>query len=352
MKDIVIINSIEAYAKNDDRIIEIRKDNDEFLYNKIVEAVSDNTDTSDIFAMIANIVDEQNMIYDIEKIELPQGFKFKDNKLVYTNIELAGNIVKRFEMSNEVNRNRMVKFINKLAEVDSRLVFDMICGFLEANPDIMFDDDGDLLMWKAIDDDYCAHHSNPDGTRNFHKIGIPIEMKRDEVERNKEVTCSSGLHVCSKSYLPYYAGGSDILVECKVDVRDIVSIPSDYNNAKIRCCKYVPIAFFDKCGEEVNEKCKKIEETHNDDVVQEDFSNIADENAYISMNRYIESIRKYLKTIGNTKTIRQIQQGCRTFRRIGVKGICDILVKIEKAGYISLDMYAKTYSNIKVTLVK
>ena len=56
-------------------------------------------------------------------------------------------------------------------------------------------------------------------------------------------TCSFGLHVCSYDYLPNFGtGGGDRVVICEVNPRDVVAIPQDYNNTKMRVCKYKVIA--------------------------------------------------------------------------------------------------------------
>jgi len=66
--------------------------------------------------------------------------------------------------------------------------------------------------------------------------GQVVTMPRNEVNEDKDQTCSSGLHFCSLSYLSSFYG--DKVVILKINPRDVVSIPSDYNNAKGRCCRY------------------------------------------------------------------------------------------------------------------
>ena len=63
-------------------------------------------------------------------------------------------------------------------------------------------------------------------------------MPRHKVDDRSENTCSHGLHFCSQSYLPHYAGGTGRILLLKIDPADVVSIPTDYNNAKGRACKY------------------------------------------------------------------------------------------------------------------
>jgi hypothetical protein len=61
-------------------------------------------------------------------------------------------------------------------------------------------------------------------------------MMRNQVEDDENVTCAKGLHVCSKEYLPHFGGQN--IVACEVDPKDVVSVPLDYNNSKMRVCEY------------------------------------------------------------------------------------------------------------------
>jgi len=64
-------------------------------------------------------------------------------------------------------------------------------------------------------------------------------MPRDKVDNDRNRTCSTGLHFCSKTYLPAFGGSSGYRVMIvKVSPEDVVAIPSDYKNAKGRACKY------------------------------------------------------------------------------------------------------------------
>jgi hypothetical protein len=70
-------------------------------------------------------------------------------------------------------------------------------------------------------------------------VGAICEMERNTVDDNKEQTCSAGLHFCSQEYLPNFGSGrGDHVMILKINPRDVVSIPVDYNNSKGRCCRY------------------------------------------------------------------------------------------------------------------
>jgi hypothetical protein len=64
-------------------------------------------------------------------------------------------------------------------------------------------------------------------------------MDRDDVDPDRNRTCSAGLHCCSQEYLPEFGcGAGNKIVEVRVDPKDVVAVPTDYNNTKMRVCKY------------------------------------------------------------------------------------------------------------------
>ena len=50
------------------------------------------------------------------------------------------------------------------------------------------------------------------------------------------------MHVGSISYVKDFGREDGVILECLVNPRNIVSIPTDYNNTKMRVCEYYPIA--------------------------------------------------------------------------------------------------------------
>ena len=75
------------------------------------------------------------------------------------------------------------------------------------------------------------------------RVGNVVSMPRNQVDDLSERTCSHGLHVCSIGYLTHYTG--ERLVAVKVNPRDIVSIPKDYENSKMRVCEYTVVQELD-----------------------------------------------------------------------------------------------------------
>ena len=120
------------------------------------------------------------------------------------------------------------KFLIKLDQNPSYNSRQQLLGFLNAC-DLPITDTGDFIAYKAVRDDFFDKHT---GTVEY-AIGSVVEMPRSEVDDNPEHTCSKGLHVCSKGYGRY----AERLLIVYVNPADVVSVPTDYNNAKMRVCR-------------------------------------------------------------------------------------------------------------------
>ncbi len=125
----------------------------------------------------------------------------------------------------------MVNFMENLMTNPSKRAVDELFGFLEKN-ELPITPDGHFLAYKRVREDYKDCHT---GTMD-NSVGQVVEMERNEVDDNKDRTCSSGLHFCSQEYLNHFGGARTVIV--KINPRDVVSIPSDYNDSKGRACRY------------------------------------------------------------------------------------------------------------------
>lgn len=99
-------------------------------------------------------------------------------------------------------------------------------------------EDGCILAYKRVTGDYKDIYTK----KVDNSIGAVVVMNRKHVDDDRRRTCSSGLHFCSREYLPHYGtdtGSRTVIV--KVNPKDVVSIPPDYNNSKVRCCEYVVV---------------------------------------------------------------------------------------------------------------
>lgn len=122
-------------------------------------------------------------------------------------------------------------FLENLIENPSNQSVRELFMFLESN-ELPITEDGHFLAYKAVSGNYKDMHSNTFDN----SVGSVCSMPRNHVNDNRDVTCSYGLHFASLPYVRSF-GGAHIMV-LKINPKDVVSIPNDYNNQKGRCCEY------------------------------------------------------------------------------------------------------------------
>jgi len=161
---------------------------------------------------------------------------FDGCNLYFNGDEIHNAIVNRlhFLWANGYPYKPLLWFMDNLMDNPSYRAVNELYRFLEAC-DLPFTNDGHFLAYKKVRNDFTDIHS---GTFS-NVVGTKVEIPRNKVDEDSERTCSYGLHVCSRSYLPcfgYEAGNKVVLV--KVNPKDVVAVPKDYNNAKMRVCAY------------------------------------------------------------------------------------------------------------------
>jgi hypothetical protein len=129
------------------------------------------------------------------------------------------------------NVEPLIAFLDKVLMNPSMRSRNQIWRFVSFN-NITITPEGDLLFYKKVTDTYFDVHT---GKTNCYRPGTTHTMPREMVDDDPESTCSVGLHVCSHEYLKKFGGSRTVV--CKVNPRDIVSVPIDYNNTKVRVCE-------------------------------------------------------------------------------------------------------------------
>lgn len=93
--------------------------------------------------------------------------------------------------------------------------------------------DGCFIGYKSISKDFKDLHSST----YDNKPGSVVKMDRNGVVVDRNITCAAGLHVASLTYARDSYGGS-VIVVCKVNPKNCVSVPVDHSQQKLRCCEY------------------------------------------------------------------------------------------------------------------
>jgi hypothetical protein len=125
----------------------------------------------------------------------------------------------------------MLLFVENMLQNPSKRAVDELFDFIEAC-DLPITEDGCFLAYKKVRGDYMDCRSG--SIRNA--VGDTPSMERNMVDEDSSRTCSYGLHACSYEYLKHFGGARCMVV--KINPKDCVSFPKDYNNSKLRCSGY------------------------------------------------------------------------------------------------------------------
>jgi len=137
----------------------------------------------------------------------------------------------------------LLKFMEKLYQNPSFTAINGLYDFLE-NKNLPITPEGDFLAYKKVRSDYYSSTAGDTvlikGTvkdkRVYNGIGEEIECERNQVDDNRDNQCSYGLHVGGLSYASSFSGENLIIV--RVNPKDVIAVPKDYNAQKCRVCHY------------------------------------------------------------------------------------------------------------------
>lgn len=197
----------------------------------------------------------------------------------YKGVELHDAIVRHIKKMQEqgFDVNPMYRFLDNLLDNPSSRAVSELYSFLQ-NGEMPITEDGHFLAYKRVTREYRSPydgitlHKPAQLMSEEERASLPFEhngvtteivdgmtvvsMARNRVDDNCDNVCSVGLHFCSYHYLNQYFGGERVIV-VKINPRDVVSIPVDYQHSKGRACRYVVLG-------EVNEDAR--EQLKNDNV--------------------------------------------------------------------------------------
>lgn len=199
---------------------------------------------ADIVSLIEAGANEET-VYDVltrvEKqvqqacVQLSVDIQFNDGIVLYQGRPLHGYAVDKLVelVYGGKDARPLARFLEKLYKNPSQQTIEHLYTFLEYGR-IPITMDGDFLAYKAIRKDWKDIHS---GTMD-NSIGLTVRMPRSDVDDRRDVTCSRGLHVCSFEYLPSFSHANGHVVVCQINPANVVAIPNDYNNTKMRVSEY------------------------------------------------------------------------------------------------------------------
>lgn len=188
------------------------------------------------------VADETRAGFAESSLEIIPGAIFVDNKLNVDGMpdnDFVNNMARRI-YAEGFSLIPLARFLQRLALNPSFKIRRDLLEFLEVGK-LPLREDGRFVAYKRVRGDFRDIHSG----RFDNSVGQVLIMDRQQVDDDSNNTCSYGFHVCSHSYLAHFGSnqhGLDRALACAVAPEDVVSIPVDYNNTKMRVCQYEVVA--------------------------------------------------------------------------------------------------------------
>lgn len=209
------------------------KDNPNF--GQIIQLLKDYRDEAPVEEII-------RLMNPVRSVLQNQDFEIKDDVLYYKEFEIQNSLVKRISKMarNGDSVSHLESFLKNLMMNPSQDSIMELYEFLEKNS-LPITEDGYFLAYKKVRGNFTDIH-----TGQFdNSVGKEVRIPREDVDDDRNRTCSFGLHACSWNYLSSFGSGSsdeDRVVIVKINPADVVSVPVDYDNAKLRTAGYTVIA--------------------------------------------------------------------------------------------------------------
>lgn len=174
--------------------------------------------------------------------------------------EISDIIKRMFEEGKALDFKPLVNFLEKAKTNPSLKSIDDLYRWIR-NGDLVIDPDGDIVAYKAVKVNadgvnVSIHEGNAFvNGEDFHGHipnvpGSIISMARSQVNDNEFETCSYGLHAGTYAYATEFATwqrhDTTRLILVKINPRDVVSVPNDHNDAKMRVSRYTVLTQIDE----------------------------------------------------------------------------------------------------------
>lgn len=206
------------------------------LANKLIEAIK--TSNYDEIPKLVSVAKRITNFSD-------GNFEVRDGKIFVNGVVAPAALSNRImQFVNEgLPYQPLVKFAENIQKNPSYRAVNELFQFLEKN-NHPITDNGCFIAYKKVRNDFKDAYS---GTID-NSVGKIVEMPRNQVDEDPTRTCSNGLHVANWSYAcnVYDAGENSIMLEVEVDPSNVVAVPVDYDNSKMRVCKYKILGIVDK----------------------------------------------------------------------------------------------------------
>jgi hypothetical protein len=161
-------------------------------------------------------------------------FQVRNGKFYYGDEELPEELNQRISEMAAQNEDpiSVLNFYKRLKKNPSYRSVNQLWRFMK-HRGIPLTKAGTFLAYKGVRADYKDQHS---GTF-LNTPGAELEMDRNKVSDDPNTACHEGFHVGALEYARSFAPGGRVVV-CEVDPENVVCVPYDSSDQKMRVCRY------------------------------------------------------------------------------------------------------------------
>lgn len=211
------------------------------IYDTLANNVpADDQTIKDLFDVSIPITKNFKKVSD--RVSINAGRIFLDNEPVHNALT---ETIMRFYAEGDPDFGPLVAFMEKIETNPNQHSRDNLFRWLDHHS-FGITTTGNIIAYKGVvknSGDYLSVNSGGAIVNGLqvngrvpNPIGATVEMPRSKVQHDPRVGCSTGLHVGTWRYAHDFAQGAVLAVE--VNPRDVVSVPTDCGEQKMRVCRY------------------------------------------------------------------------------------------------------------------
>lgn len=239
MKYIINSKSIVLFINNKPTKV----DKSDFRFAKIIKCFD--LPESEQESAVSDII-----AHSAKKLQKEADFEVKSEDVYFEGEKLPAVLSKKVRdlVAQDLPVTLFKRFWKNLRENPSQTSVNELYDFL-AYKELPLTEDGCFLAYKGLLNNFWSISGNMDTKvlkgrvdsdgRIYNGIGEEIEVLRRDVDDNRANHCSNGLHVGSHDYASDFSRGKMVVV--KVNPKNVVSVPSDFDCQKCRVSAYTVV---------------------------------------------------------------------------------------------------------------